>query len=271
MIRSYFGIPSNPFEHECHELLAHQQDIFEILLVHCQQGGLSIIAGEPGTGKSVLKTHLQHYDTKRIVAPSIGRTLHTYHTVLRILCEAFEVDFDGGDFKCEARIIEEAFRLNRLGKAIAIIIDDAHLMDIHCLRKIRLLLEEFPKNHNLVLFAQPQILDKIRLSSNQDIHSRITYSAIVKRLADEAIEQFILKQFDLCGLPHNLITEDALSLIARSAQGYLRFARFLTVASLIEAVRKKTRTVSIEQVNRALIQPHWRQREPFDPVENNQK
>lgn len=265
MIRSHYGITQNPFDHnQDYLLLLQQQNIFDSLLVHCQQGGLSIIAGEPGTGKSILKQHLQTYDTKRIIAPSVGRTLHTYHTILRILCQAFEIDFDGGDFKCEKRIIEEAFTLNRQGKAIALIIDDAHLLETTALRKIRLLLEEFPKNHNLVLIAQPQIIDKIRLSTNHDIHSRVTYSAILQPLPDEDIQQFILSQFDQCGLPHNIITDEALALIARSSQGILRTSKHLTIASLIQTIRQQNRTMTISEVNQALSQPHWRQRDPLN-------
>jgi MSHA biogenesis protein MshM len=44
---------------------------------------------------------------------------------------------------------------------LASIIDDAHLMEIKSLHRLRLLFEDFPKNHNLVLVAQPQILSKI--------------------------------------------------------------------------------------------------------------
>ena len=34
------------------------------------------------------------------------------------------------------------------------IIDDAHLMPADCLRKLRLLCEDFPRSHNLVLIGQ---------------------------------------------------------------------------------------------------------------------
>lgn len=49
-------------------------------------------------------------------------------------------------------------------------------MHIDCLRKIRLLLEDFPKSHNLLLVAQPPLIQKLRLGINDDIRSRITYS-----------------------------------------------------------------------------------------------
>jgi hypothetical protein len=56
-------------------------------------------------------------------------------------------------------------------------------------------------------------------------------------------------------------TPDALALIVRSSEGYLRRARNLCLGSLVEAVRDHTRTVDLKQVNRVLLQPHWRERE----------
>lgn len=50
MIRSYFGLTRNPFDFEGLELLPHQRDVLDVLRVHCQQGGLCLVAGEPGTG-----------------------------------------------------------------------------------------------------------------------------------------------------------------------------------------------------------------------------
>lgn len=258
MIRSYFGVARNPFDQEGLELLDHQSEILEVLRAHCQQGGLCLIAGEPGTGKTAIRSALQAHDPKRLVTPTVGRTLHTYHNTLRILCQAFEIEFEGIDFKCERRLIDQAFNLHRMGKMLAVLIDDAHLMPVECLRRLRLLFEEFPKNHNLVLFSQAEMLRTLRLTVNQDIHSRLTYSATVRKLAPDAVEAFVLAQFDRCGLPHNTLTPEALALIARSSEGVLRAARNLTLATLIETVRAQKKQAGIDLVNKALLQPHWR-------------
>lgn len=264
MIRSYFGLDRNPFDTESIRLLPHQQEIFEILRVHCQQGGMCLLLGEPGAGKSVIKCALQAHDPKRLIAPAISRTLHTYINTLRILCQAFRIDFDGNDFKCEKRLIEEAFRLNQRHKMIVPIIDDAHLMDIRCLRKLRLLFEDFPKNHNLVLFGQPELLSVIHSAANEDIRSRITYSVTIPKLGPDETRAFILEQLDRAGLGHNTFTEEALALIVRSSEGVLRRVRNLCVAALIEAVRDQTKRVDLPQVNRVLIQPHWRKQHDMD-------
>jgi type II secretory pathway predicted ATPase ExeA len=109
-----------------------------------------------------------------------------------------------------------------------------------------------------VLIGQPPLLQSLALSINEEIRSRVTYSVVLPRLAPETVEQFILNQLDRAGLGHNTFTQEALALIVRSGDGLLRRTRNLCLSSLIEAVRDQTRTVDLKQVNRVLIQPHWR-------------
>ena len=258
MIRSHFGIARNPFDTDALALLAHQREVFEILCVHAQQGGLCLVLGEPGTGKSVLKAALIAHDPKRMITPVVNRTLHTYHNTLRILCEAFQIEFEGRDHHCERLLVEQAFSVHRAGKMLVPIIDDAHLMPPESLRKLRLLCEDFPHSHNLVLIGQPPLLQSLALSVNEEIRSRVTYSALLQRLAPESVQAFVLEQLDRAGLGHNTFTPEALGLIVRSGEGLLRRTRNLCLGALIEAVRDQVRAVDLKQVNRVLMQPHWR-------------
>jgi len=139
MIRSYFGLQRSPFDSESVTLLPQQQESFDILRVHAQQGGLCLVLGEPGTGKSMLKQALLNHDPKRMITPVVNRTLHTYHNTLRILCQAFQIEFEGHDHRCERLLVQEAFRIHRAGQMLVPVIDDAHLMPADCLRKLRLL------------------------------------------------------------------------------------------------------------------------------------
>lgn len=258
MIRSHFGLEQNPFDDNHPELLAHQKDIFATIKVHAQQGGLCVIMGEPGTGKSVIKEHIINYDNKRMITPAIARTLHTYSNTLQILCEAFAIEVRGRDTHREKMLIEAAWKVNSEGKMLVPIIDDAHLMDVNCLRKLRLLFEDFPKNHNLVLIAQPALMHKLHLSVNDDIRSRITYSVKLPRLNPDDIKAFILAQLDRIRLAHNTFSDEALELIIRSSEGILRRTRNLCISAMLETVRDRQQVVALEQVNRVLMQPHWR-------------
>jgi MSHA biogenesis protein MshM len=259
MIRSHFGLETNPFDCSSNPaLLPHQQAIFETIRVHCQQGGLCIVMGEPGTGKSVIKQAIINHDPKRMITPAISRTLHTYSNTVQILCEAFGIEVNGRDTRREKMLIEAGWKVNADSKMLVPIIDDAHLMDVECLRKLRLLFEDFPKNHNLVLFAQTSLMHKLRLTVNEDIRSRITYSVMVQRLNPDDIRSFILAQLDRVKLGHNAFSEEAIALIIRSAEGILRRTRNLCISAMLEAVRDRQQVIGLDQVNRVLLQPHWR-------------
>ena len=263
MIRSFYGLTQNPFDLRALELLPQQQEIFDILKVHCQQGGLCLVLGVPGIGKSVIKQSLQRLPDKHHLVASVARTLHTYTNTVKILCDAFKIEFESNAFKCERRLIEQAFSLNHSGKCLTTILDDAHLMDLANLRKLRLLFEDFPKNHNLVLIGRPNLLAALDLGVNQDIKSRVTYSVIAKRLGPDLMRDFLLRELDRAGLGHNTFTQAALDLVVRSADGVLRKARNLAMGCLIEAVRSQNRTIDIDNVNRVLMQPHWQKETDF--------
>lgn len=262
MIRAHFGLASHPFTLDALTLLPPQQEIFDTLRVHCQQGGLCLVVGDPGTGKSVIKQALVTHDPQRLITPVVNRTLHTYHSVLRILCQAFQIDIAGSYVACEKRLIEAAHKINHAGKMLACIIDDAHLLAVHDLRRLRLLFEDFPKNHNVILFAQPGLLTTLALIPNADLLSRVTYSVRMPKLAPDAMTAFIRAACERAGLPHATFADDALALIVRAGEGVLRAVRNLCVAALLDAVRERTRTVELKHVNRILLQPHWR--EPRD-------
>lgn len=264
MIRAFYGLSQNPFSTEGLSLLPTQQEIYDTLKVHNQQGGLCLVLGSPGTGKTVIKEAIKLNADKRTIVVTIARTLHTYCNTVKILCQAFNIEYEGGDFKCEKRLIEEAFTLNRQGKSLVTIIDDAHLMEMQTLRKLRLLFEDFPKNHNVILIGQPSLLNNMSLSVNSDIKNRVTYSTIIRKLNPDDMKDFILAQLDKVKLGHNIFSQDAIDLIVRSSEGGLRKARNLCLGCMLEAVRLQERLIGLEHVNRVLIQPHWRKEDDME-------
>ncbi|MDV7391128.1 ATP-binding protein, partial [Arthrospira platensis SPKY1] len=186
MIQSHFGITHAPFSLDEQPLLEGQKDILENLRVHSHQRGFCVVAGPPGTGKTILRKAFAQSGDRR-VCPHISRTMHTYSNTLRILCQSLSIEYQGGDLKCEKQVIEQAHALHRQGKAIALTIDDAHLMPPVHLRKLRLLLEDTPGNYAIILFAQTELLAKLALAVNEDLRSRISYSALLCPLAPEDI------------------------------------------------------------------------------------
>ena len=74
----------------------------------------------------------------------------------------------------------------------------------------------------------------------------------------DSLAEFIRGELDKVALAHTTFTDDALGLIIRSSEGVLRRAKNLCLGTLLEAVRDRTKVVDLKQVNRVLLQPHWR-------------
>jgi type II secretory pathway predicted ATPase ExeA len=158
----------------------------------------------------------------------------------------------------EKELIKAAFNHIKQRKTLYILIDEAHLLDMQVLRKLRLLFEQFPKMHNLILFGQRDLFHYLSLNVNQDIKSRITYSATIKPLNNDDMERYIVKELEAARMGINTFDPAAIELILRSAQGNLRLCRNLCYGSLIEAARETKKVVTITHVNNVLVQPHWR-------------
>jgi ABC-type cobalamin/Fe3+-siderophores transport system ATPase subunit len=83
MIRAFYGLTQNPFDLRELQLLPQQQEIHDTLKVHCQQGGLCLLLGVPGTGKSVIKQSLQRLPENQHLVATVARTLHTYTNTVK--------------------------------------------------------------------------------------------------------------------------------------------------------------------------------------------
>jgi len=260
MIKSIHALTKEPFSRADLTLLKQQKEIFDIIKIHSQQGGFSVVIGEPGVGKSILREHIESLDKERdITVVSISRTMHTYGNILKQLAESFKIDVPTKDI--ERELIACAFNHIKERKTLYVLIDEAHLLEMLVLRKLRLLFERFPKKHNLVLFGQRDLLHYLSLNVNNDIKSRITYSANIKPLNDDDMENYIAKELETVRMGINTFNESAMELIIRSAQGNLRLCRNLCYSSLIDAAREAQKIVTIAHVNSVLVQPHWRSHE----------
>ena len=68
MINTHFGITHTPFSLEEQPLLQAQKEILEELRVHSYQRGLCIVAGSPGTGKTVLRKAFAASNQRQVTA-----------------------------------------------------------------------------------------------------------------------------------------------------------------------------------------------------------
>lgn len=257
MIKTTFGLTKEPFYRADLALLPQQIEAVEMIKVHAQHGGFSVIIGNPGVGKSVIHEYLEKLGKERdTVVISFTQTLHTYRNIIKLLAESLQLSVAMKDM--EKEIVQAAFRHIQLNKTLYTVIDEAHLLDIEILRKLRLLFDRFPKKHNLVLLGHPELMYRLSMMCNEDIKSRISYSKQLLPLHDEALSKFIINELSSVGLGANTFDEAALQVVVRAVQGNLRLCRNLCYASLIATCLDQQRICTVSHVNTALQQPHWR-------------
>jgi type II secretory pathway predicted ATPase ExeA len=260
MIKATFGLTREPFCRADAPLLPQQTEIIDIIRIHAQHGGFSVIVGDPGVGKSMLREHLEQLGKERdTVVASFTQTMHTYRHLLRQLAESLQLNAPDKDI--EKALIQAAFRHVQSNKTLYTVIDEAHLLDIGILRRLRLLFERFPRKHNLVLLGHPELMLRLSLTCNEDIKSRISYSRQLLPLHDDGLAAFIGNELTSVGLGANTFDDAALQIILRAVQGNLRLCCNLCYASLLAACLERQRICSAAHVNAALLQPHWRSHE----------
>ena len=260
MIKATFGLTSEPFYPNALTLLPQQSEVIEMIRIHAQHGGFSVIVGHPGVGKSCLRVHLeQHAKEHNAIVASFSQTMHSYGPILKQLADSLQLSAAMKDL--EKELIQAAYRHVQSHKTLYTIIDDAHLLDITILRKLRLLFERFPKKHNLILLGHPELMHRLSMLCNEDLKSRITYSKHILPLNDLDLSQFILAELSAVGLGSNTFDDAALQIIQRAVQGNLRLCRNLAYASLVATCMAQQRICTATHVNTALLQPHWRSHE----------
>ncbi len=165
MIKAIFGIKQGPFGGIDLKLLPQQQQIIDIIKIHSQLGGFSVVIGDPGVGKSVIREHVEQLGQQRdTVVVSFSRTMHTYLNILKQLAESFQINVPMKAL--EKALIQVAYNHVRDKKTLYTVIDEAHLLDMAVLRKLRLLFDRFPKKHNLVLLGQRDLLYYLSMMAN---------------------------------------------------------------------------------------------------------
>lgn len=260
MIKSTFGITKEPFNLHKPTLMKHQKEIYDLIRIHAQQGGFCVIVGDSGVGKSVLREHIESLDGQPDAEViSLSRTMHTYINILKQMAESLKIEVSLRDL--EKDLIQAAFDCTRERKTLYTVIDEAHLLDMAVLRKLRLLFDRFPKRHNLILIGERSLMHYLSMSNYVDIKNRITYSATMLALSDDHLVDYINQQLSEAGLGANTFDQSATDLIIRSVQGNLRLCRNLAHGSLLEACRLGKKIVTITHVNAVLVQPHWRSHE----------
>lgn len=97
-------------------LLSQQKEVAEMIQIHAQHGGFSVVIGQSGVGKTVLREHIENLNNERqCTVVSCSRTLHTYRQIAHQLADEFKLDCT--DKTMDKALIGAAFeQIKAMGK-----------------------------------------------------------------------------------------------------------------------------------------------------------
>lgn len=253
----YFGLKSEPFSSEigAKNLLklpsmVSVKERFDYVM----NGGLFIITGEVGSGKSTsLRWSQSQYHPSQHLFLNITASGGSLIELYRQLCWDLDVEMKSGSrvgilktFKATIREI-----VSKKKQKITIVVDEAHLLRIEVFAELHTITQFDNDSKNLfslVLAGQPNLLEKMTYRSSAPLASRVIARTHLGHLSQDQIAIYLQHHLEVCGCKKQLFSDQAITAIYQGGGGILRKTNFLARGGLIAAAMEKESVVSAEHI-----------------------
>lgn len=257
MYLKHFAIENHPFnltpdtEFSCN--YRGHQEALNTLLFSIGNGDVIVkIIGEVGLGKTFLCRELLNCLDEQFVVIYIPNPdlspLELKHTILRELQNQMPLDVTS-DMDLTQLMFEQILHCHNHGKRVIIVIDEAQALSDENLEALRLLTNletESKKLLQIVLFAQPELQQRLARRSSRQFNQRIAFSHELTALNHEEIGKYIAQRLIVAGHDNGeLFSRAAQRLLHRVSDGVPRIINILAHKAMLAAYGK-----GMERVNR---------------------
>ncbi|AWL10784.1 General secretion pathway protein A [Saliniradius amylolyticus] len=188
----YFGLPS------------HKQAL-ETLLTALKTGeGFIKVTGEVGTGKTLICRKLLNELPDYFVTAYIPNPYLNPQELRLAVARELEVEVgDAVDQQAFSRSIEQRLiDIQRQGQTVALLIDEAQALPTESIEALRLfsnLETESRKLLQVVLFAQPELDQKLQQRELRQLKQRITFSYQLDSMDPDQLYQYVAHRMKIAG------------------------------------------------------------------------
>jgi type II secretory pathway predicted ATPase ExeA len=243
-VRTHFGLTKMPFGKDLspsalHRHVGHQEAVARIDFLVAEQA-IGVVTGEVGSGKSVAARAAMaalepaRHSVVYLANPAMGARGLYAEIVSRL---GTQPRFH------KAALIAQATRLLAVeaaerGRRVALVVDEAHLLDGGQLEELRLLTNaemDSASPFALVLLGQPSLRSRLRLGSFAALAQRVTLRYAVPPMTLEESTSYVAHHLKLCGRSDTLFSDDAIACIHQAARGLPRAVNNLARQSLVAA------------------------------------
>ena len=263
MFKQYFGMKFNSFDKEIDSAnLYAGKDLIELegrLKFMLENRGIFLLVGEPGSGKTAA---LRKFADG--LGPSLYRPFYLSLTTVTVNDFYAELASKLGEQPKYRKIdlyhqIQSAISYLYFEQRITpvIIFDELHMASTAILDDIRMLFNFKMDSINpfvLILAAQPLIRTKLALNMSSPLKQRIINKYSMQGLSLPETSEYISSRMALAGVVRDVFTEQAISAIHASSNGFPRNINNIVTTCFMYCKWKGIDTVDEEVVYQANIE-----------------
>lgn len=261
MYLEHFGIQELPFgltpntQFFCS--LPGHQDAYNVLTFALNSGeGFIKIVGEVGTGKTLLcRKLLTTLDDKFVTAYLPNPDLDA-GGLRRALAVELGIEPCEDQSELLQKIGEKLLQYRTEGKRVILVVDEAQALPDDSLEAVRLLTNletESEKLLQIVLFAQPELDEKLNRHEFRQLKQRITFSHHLKPISRDELQEYLCHRLAKAGhTKGSLFSQEASDTLYMASAGIPRVINILCHKALLVAFGKGDHKVSAEAVKQAI-------------------
>ena len=223
-----------------------------------EPSGLTLLVGEPGTGKttlvcSVLERHFEHVRLAYIGNPKLN-----FDEILSVIGRQLGIEFDGTGRLARLDALDRYLEAHARRERVTVIIDEAQVMPDEVIEELRLLANCTPGRPvalRFIFVGQPEFLHRLSSVSLRQLNERIGARAMLNPLSPGEIREYI--DFRLKargGTASELFAGRALRHIAEHCGGIPRKINVLCHNAMLLAYSQNRKRVRMAQAATAVAE-----------------
>lgn len=249
-----FAIVPNPKFYFLSE--RHKEALSHVLSGINGGGGIALLTGEVGTGKTMtMRALLARFPSESEVLTLLNPSINELE-LLQTLCDGFGIEYREEDsFKRLLSLVtQRLYENDERGVDSVLLVDEAQHLSPEVLEQLRLLTNIETVEHKLlkvILIGQPELQQLLRRNNLRQLAQRITERYHLLPLHDDEVKQYILHRLVCAGKLEPVFDEGCFRVIAKKTGGVPRLINLVCDQALKVGFREGKQLISVDMIRRA--------------------
>ena len=259
MYHTHFGLSDEPFKFLPSNTLfrsgAHLEGLAALEWAFREPSGLTLLAGEVGTGKTMLiHTVITRLDDDHVRIAQINNPTLTFDEMLGVILEQIRI-YPAGKGKFARLQAIKTFIADPASKdRVILIFDEAQGLSDETLEELRLLSNSRPPQRNalqIVFVGQPELVERLADPKLRALNQRIGARALLRPLRGAEIHDYVNYLLQAQGARYEIFSPRALDEVVELSEGLPRKINNLCHNSLLRAYAEQNTVVEPRHVRAA--------------------